>query len=645
MSQNQDRFWERLFQVNAEVSIFYQWEQLEATGCIQNFRIAAGLAEGFREGYFFADSDAYKWLEAASLLLARQKDSRLRELVEGLIDILEKAQEADGYLFTYNQIHFSGVRWKNLQAEHEFYCLGHLIEAGIAHHRATGDPRMLAVARRAADLLVRVFLHAAPIYTDGHAEIEIGLIRLSRVTGESSYRELARNILHARGRIKGYGFVVMREILSMFRRMKIVQKQRNNFYQSQPDHVLVTLPAHNQHITPKRTWFRLIHSILTGKFTQQHAPLVNQTIPIGHGVRFLYLQLAATMLQVDEREEGEVARLTGLWDHMTARRMYVTGGVGSLPLIEGFGRDYELDPQVAYAETCAALGTILWNRELNALTGKASYSDLLEWQLYNAALVGVSLEGTKYFYNNPLVCNNGHRRAKWYAFACCPSNLSRVLASLPEKAAREEGSRLIIDQYVPAVLSLGHNCSLTLTTSLPWEGEVDITFALPYPSKYEINLRIPAWADHFTVLLNDVEIGSGQVTPCDPAQESAVGLHFEDAFYWRQEMAVGDGDRLSLRLNLPIRFRRQDVRLPGCGGKAALTRGPLVYCLESIDNQVDLFDLRIDVDSLATRFDPDLLEGCQVITGKTKNGDLLTWVPYMLWGNRGESRMTMFFEY
>ena len=227
-------FWTKRFRVNAEVSIFHQWAQLEKTGCIDNFRIVAGMKEGFREGFFFADSDAYKWLEAASYLLAHDPEGKLGSLVDEFITILENAQELDGYLYTYNQAHFSGVRWKNLQIEHELYCIGHLIEAGIAHHQATSDERLLKVARQAANLLVDEFMQASPAFTDGHEEIEIALIRLSRHTGLSAYRELARHFLESRGRVRGFWFLMIRHSLSAAGRMNTVKALRVLYARAHP---------------------------------------------------------------------------------------------------------------------------------------------------------------------------------------------------------------------------------------------------------------------------------------------------------------------------------------------------------------------------------------------------------------------------
>jgi DUF1680 family protein len=643
-AETKNQFWSLLYKQNAEVSIFHQWEQLEETGCIRNFRITAGLSEGFREGYFFADSDAYKWLEAASLILAEKSDPELKRIVDDFIILLEKAQEDDGYLYTYNQIHFKGVRWKNLQVEHEFYCLGHLIEAGVSHFEATGETRLLIIARRVADLLVKNFLHASPVFTDGHEEIEIALLRLSRVTGDPGYAELARHFLDSRGRVKGFGFQVLQQTLSMLGRMRTVGVMRREYTRSHPGYTPVSLPAHNQHLTPPFTPLRFLFSLVSGKYAQQQAPIIQQEIPEGHAVRFAYLQTATAMVLQEEPDPGQIARLERTWERMTARRMYVTGGIGSLPLVEGFGRDYELNPEVAYAETCAALGSMLWNREMTRLTGKPRYADLLEWQFFNAARVGVSVDGKGYFYNNPLVCAHGHQRASWYDIPCCPSNLSRVMSSLHKMVLRKDRDGLTIDLYIPGKYDIGNEATLTIETSLPWEGEVKLDFYLPKNGILDLILRVPAWADQYAMMLNGAEIESDEGLTDDQSLESSVDLHFEDARYVKVRQTIRSGDQLVLRFSMPFRCRRQDPRLPGCGGKVALTHGPLVYCLESVDNTSGIFDLKVDPASLSTHFDPDLLGGTQLITGKSNEGANLTWIPYMYWGNRGGSRMNLFFS-
>ena len=292
---------------------------------------------------------------------------------------------------------FRGSRWQNLQIEHEFYCLGHLIEAGIAHHAATGRSDLLNIAIRAADLLVASFMEASPYYTDGHEEIEIALMRLSRHTKNSVYKELARRFLERRGRIPAYWFHFLTQTLRTAGRMKAVKKMRTVYESANPENKTHRMPASNRHRQHWSLPLRFAASALTGKYTHQHAPLIPQEEPVGHAVRFAYLNTAAAMLALDEKDVKLANHLADSWQHMVTRRMYVTGGIGSLPLLEGFGRDYELDPEIAYAETCAALGSIFWSREMSAITRDARYEDLVEWQLYNAASVGIGLDGRSTF--------------------------------------------------------------------------------------------------------------------------------------------------------------------------------------------------------------------------------------------------------
>lgn len=635
-------FWEFRLKMNSEQAIFYQWEQLEKTRCIDNFRIAAGLKEGFREGYFFADSDAYKWLDAASRILARHSTPKLTKIVDSFVELLGRAQCTDGYLYTYNQIHFGSSRWQNLQIEHELYCMGHLIEAGVSHYEATGKDTMLKVARRTAELLVKEFMDASPLYTDGHEEIEIALIRLSRCTGIYDYLKLAQHFLARRGKIRNFSGHFLAQLLRSAGRMNTVAALRKKFYREHPEISASSFPGHNQHEVPRFTMVRLVTSALSGEYSQQHKPLEQQDIPVGHAVRFTYLNTAAAMLARDEKDWSDLPRLMKVWEHMVSRRMFVTGGIGALPLIEGFGKDFELDPTFAYAETCAALGSMLWSNELSLLTGEPRYADLYEWQLYNAASVGIGLDGQSYLYNNPLVCRRGLERQGWYDIPCCPSNLSRCWASLQDQAVISRNGKTIINQYIPGEYQIGPGSKITLTTSLPWSGEIAIRFTLSGTKEMELVFRIPAWADDYKITLNQVERSMQAIGDIPPVMESAVGLHFEKARYVRFIGQIHDGDGLTLTLGMPICLRRHDERVKGCGGMSALTRGPLVYCLESIDNTDDIFSAKVDPDSLESRYEPDLLEGTVVITGNSPTGKVYTWIPYMLWGNRGRSQMTVF---
>ena len=636
-------FWAEKLRLNSETAIYYQWQQLEATRCIDNFRIAAGLKSGFREGFFFADSDAYKWLDAASRLLAHEASSKLTNLVDEFIAILEKAQQPDGYLYTYNQIHFPGKRWVDLQIEHEFYCLGHLIEAGISHFESTSSERLLAVAKKAADLLVSEFARSTPLFTDGHEEIEIALIKLWRTTGNLEYLALGKAFLERRGMIPSFPIKMASQVLDSSNRMKRVAKLRAAWKKEHPDEGDFKLPARNKHKIPFWAGPRFAWSALSGKYNQQHSPVEKQTKAEGHAVRFCYLKTAEAMLAQVPEQETRIQPLRQIWEQMVSRRMYVTGGIGSLPLSEGFGRDYELDPEVAYAETCAALGCMFWDHEMTRLTGEARFADLFEWQLYNAASVGIGRDGCSYFYNNPLVNNGEISRAGWYDIPCCPSNLSRLWASLGRYVCSYDHSEIRIQQYISSDIQVdcGQKTKLKMKSDLPWGNRVTLKLSMSKPAILNLVMRLPAWADGCVVKLNEQPVDV-QLSSSLPSIPSANGLDFNAARWMRLASRFSPNDEVSLEFSMPIRMIRQDQRVPRCGGKFAVTRGPIVYCLESIDNAVDIFKTGVEIDQMQVVFNASVLDGTWVIKGLSKSGDPLTFIPYMLWANRGPSKMTVF---
>jgi hypothetical protein len=635
-------FWGKRLEMNASEAIFYQWEQLEQSGCIDNFLILAGQKVGFREGYFFADSDAYKWLDAASRIHAANTDPKLKQLVDDLISLLESVQQPDGYLYTYNQIHFPGQKWVNLQIEHELYCLGHLIEAGVSHHAATGETRLLALVRRAADLLVRDFMDASPSFTDGHEEIELALIKLYRATGEKSYLELSRRLLERRGRIPFFPLHIFKEKSNYDKRVKIVNEQRAAYIEKHPGHANFKLPADNPSKNPPYAGLRQILDQLSGKYFQQHTPVRKMTVPVGHSVRFGYLETAAAMLVRETGDHELQQTLESAWERMVTRRMYVTGGLGALPFTEGFGRDYELDPEYAYAETCAALASMFWSREMALLTGRPRYDDLFEWQLYNAASVGIGMDGRSYFYNNPLTCRGGLSRAGWYLVPCCPPNLSRTWASLGEYLFHEDENGLHLGQYVTSAIQLDWG-TLNVDSGLPWSGEIRLTFDISQPHQTTLNLRIPSWTNLYSLVLNDSPLTPDSVTEAASLSETACGYSPLAARTLSISRTWSPGDVLTLTIDMPLRFHRQHKKVPGCGGMHALSRGPLVYCLESVDNPLNLFPVTVKRDSLKPEYDESLLGGIWKITGATPDGKPLTFIPYMLWGNRGPSQMNVFF--
>lgn len=642
-----DPFWSSRLNINAETAIFHQWNELEKSGCIDNFRIAAGEKEGFREGWFFADSDAFKWLDAAARIYASAPNPRLAAQMDDFIALVGRAQMPDGYIYTYNQIHFPGQRWVNLQIEHELYCHGHLIEAGVSHFDATGQPSALDLATRAADLLVRDFLGGPPEMTEGHQEVEIGLMRLYQATGRTPYLDLAQHFIEVRGRIRHFPLHIYRQNQNHEARKAIVRERRAAYAATHPEYAISKIPPENFAKKPRFAKQRWDLNALSGKYNQQHAPVREQTVPVGHAVRYGYFQAATAMLH---RLRGDASLLPALeksWQHMVTRRMYVTGGLGAVPSLEGFGNDYELDPETAYAETCAALASLFWNWEMALITADARYSDLFEWQLYNAAAVGMGAGGDTYLYNNPLCVHTGITRRAWYSVPCCPSNLSRTWAALGKYICSFDEKNLWIHQYVGSKTTLKTTPALEIAieSQLPFAGGVTIRLNPPETTEFALHVRIPAWVGlnqrDIAIHINGAPI-SLPMPPCPPLLPTAQGYDPRCSRFIPIKRTWRPGDVLTFSLPMSIRLHRAHPKVKELEGKVAVTRGPLVYCLESVDNPgIDIFTVVLDVDSLTHVFEPGLLGGITTIRGKTKEGQNLVFIPYHLWANRGASQMVV----
>ena len=650
--QIRDGFWGPRLQVNAERAIYHQWEQLEKTGCIENFRLMADVAEGFREGYFFADSDAFKWLDAAARVYGAYPSEKLKGLMDAFIDLIGRTQEAEGYIFTYNQLLFPGTRWINLQIEHELYCHGHLIEAGVSHFEATGERSLLEICIKAADLLVKVFGQVGPEGTPGHEEIELALLRLYRVTQNQDYLDLAAHFIEQRGRIPGFFFHILEQNKSVQARGESVAQRRAEYVAAHPEHAQnFQLPPDNTSLKPPWGKQRWVLNTGTGKYFQQHAPVRQQTVPVGHSVRFAYLETAIAMLYQHKRDETLLDALQKAWDRMVSRRMYITGGIGALPNIEGFGRDYELDPAYSYSETCAALGNILWNWEMTQITGEARYADLTEWQLYNAAAVGLGQDGTSYLYNNPLACEGGLTRAEWFKCPCCPSNISRVWADLGKYIYSLDGADLWVHQYVGnQVTSNGGlgNLGIGMQSGFPWNGKVKLTLTPQVPAEFTVHLRVPSWSSGLSLWMNGdpVEDEAWSVErPLTPNVQTASGYDPRESFYLPLTRTWHPGDVLEIDFEMAINVLATHPKVKSTLGQVAITYGPLVYCLESSDNpEVNIFAAQLDPASLYAEFAPDLFGGINLLRAQTTAGKPLTFIPYYLWANRGESKMTVYVD-
>jgi DUF1680 family protein len=631
-----DPHWSPRLELNRSHALLYQWGRYEDCGTIDNFRIAAGIKIGPRRGFFYTDSDLHKWADAASRAIGSGPDEAIEARLAEYIDLMGRCQDGDGYLFTYNQIHFPGTRWKNLQIEHELYCHGHFIEAGVSHFEATGRRDLLGLAAKAADLIVAEFLEAGPGRTSGHEEIELALIRLWRITHTEAYLAAARALLERRGRMGrlGFGLSFLGQALSQAARSRAVRRQTGS-----KNGLGFEFGGNLTRREPPFLMPRALASFLGGSYQQQDRPMRGQAEPRGHSVRWAYLAAAAAMLFREGRDASILSWLEKAWEGLVGRKMYVTGGIGALPVIEGFGRPFELDNRYSYSETCAAIGCVLWNREMSLATGRARYADLLEWQLENAASVGISLSGDRYFYRNPLAADGELERRPWYATACCPSNISRLWAELPGLVCSRSEGRLRIDQYIGCSASLSSQaglsaCVVRISSGLPWEGRVGIE--VECPSALTLELRVPGWASRAEAKVDGRAARSIERQP----GASFDARRFDAAGYLELGLAPGRTG-IELLFHLPVTALRADHRVRADRGRVVMTRGSLVYCAESVDNPgLDLEEAIVDPSSFGYAWDARLFgSGCGTLRGATADKRPVVLVPYYAWGNRGPASM------
>ncbi|MFX1515041.1 MAG: glycoside hydrolase family 127 protein [Promethearchaeota archaeon] len=638
-----DSFWNPRLDMNRDSAIYHQWNQLEKFRCIDNFRILINEKEGFREGWFFSDSDAYKWLDAACRIYSTSPSVKLKGMIDDFVGILQNSLE-NGYIFTFNQIHFPGKRWINLWIEHELYCLGHLIEALISHYEFSQNSEILESVVKIAELLVHQFLtvNTSSTVIPGHQEIEIALTKLFRITQKGQYLKLVAEFLERRGKSRLKWLTLLKQNFNHNNRLRRVEKLREAYSMEHPEEKSFHLPENVYTTFPSGFKRRVFLNYASGKYFQTHRPLKKQLIPEGHAVRFSYLMTAAAMYTY-QTNRSYLPTLQIVWDHMVHKKMFVTGGIGSIPGIEGFGRDYELDPEYAYCETCGALGSIFWNWEMTLLTGEAKYADLLEWQLYNAASVGISQDGKSYLYRNPLVSRGDVTRKEWFAIPCCPSNLSRTWASLGQYIYSYQGSSIWIHQYVGNETQINLEnlppVRLTLNSNFPWQGNVRINLDIQTPEFLTIYLRIPSWVDDYSLKINDEEEDNG-VSEINQLQ-TASGFSPFKSYYISLEREWNPGDRIILNFPMKPQIIHTHPKVKHKFGKSTITRGPLVYCIEKIDNpEIDIFNVKIISGSL--RVEPtELFDGIYLIKGQTDSGTDVVAIPYYCWANREPSEMTV----
>ena len=636
-----DIFWSERQSINVKKAISHQWKKLEEVGTIDNFRLIIREKKGFRKGYFYVDSDAYKWAEAAALILKTNEIEELEKHLQNFFFLIQKVQD-EGYIFTYNQFHFPDKKWINLQIEHELYSLGHLIEAIIAYYQLTNMKEFLEIGTKAADLLVRRFKEAKPIETPGHPEIEIALLRLYRITDNKEYLKLAEKFLEKRGRSSLYGLKLVKQFLSENKRSKEVKEQRENYFSEK-----VKMRSYMEEITRKKgpfgINFRYYLSALTGKYLQQHTPIRKMIRPVGHCVRWGYLVKAITMLYQETGDSSLLDMLKKSWEHMVKRRMFITGGIGSLPFLEGFGRDYELKNKYAYLETCAAISSIFWNWELLLSTGHAKYADLLEWQFYNAFLVGMSLNGESYSYSNSLEAQNEICRNSWYDTACCPSNISRTLAKLGKYIYSYNNEGIWIHQYIGSSTTIkleNTQVKIEMKSNIPWEGKCSIQIKSSENKSFSIFIRIPSWVNDPTIKLNDVEIENIK------KKKIQTSYNPEDSFYVKIIRNWQGKNQIEINFPLTIKTNISHPRVRSNLSKISLSRGPLVYCFENIDNPgLKIPYETIDLNASLKFKKSKIFGGVGIIETQNLNGERLVAIPYYLWGNRGKSSMQVWIKH
>ena len=624
-----DKFWSPRLDVNRTKTLDHVYKELEATGCIRNFDVAAKKAKGAFGGPWWADSDVYKWIEGASYVLGNHRDPELEREVDDLIAKIAAAQQPDGYLNTHVQIEEPDLRFKDLAFFHEDFSSGHLFEAAVAHYEATGKRTLLDVATKLADCFDATFGPGKRDGLSGHEGIELAWVRLYRATGERRYLNLAEFYLNERGK---------KPSLFEIEYNKLPADRTVLWREGRP--IKLRWPQDHQ--------FLLHPPAFDTSYAQDNLPVRQQRVAVGHAVRAMFLYSGMADVAYETGDQGLIEALNSLYDSVTLKRMYITGGIGPAARNEGFTDDYDLPNENAYQETCASAGMVLWNHRLFKLTGDGRYMDQLEQSLYNAVLAGVSLAGDSFCYATPLACDTTFQRQPWFEVPCCPTTAARFFPSIARYVYSQSEDGLWVNLYMGSqastTLANGQKVTLKQTTSYPWEGHVKLGVTAEHPQNFTLHLRVPGWASGSTITLNGKRI--------DPP--SAKG-------YAQITRKWAAGDVVELIIPLAIEKLEAHPNVLQSRGKIALRRGALIYCLEQPDNKSDLDRIALPLTAnLTAHFEPTLLGGVTVITGQGRTQDPGDWthqlyrpvhapggakpvvikaIPYCVWGNRGQEKM------
>jgi len=587
-----DAFWEPRLRAHKDVTIPVCIDQIEnQTGRIRNFQHAA-QGTGQHSGIFFDDSDVYKALEGMAYSLQNNPDTALEAKCDEWIDLFAAAQQPDGYLNTYFILAAPDSRWTNMDL-HEMYCAGHLIEAAVAYYKVTGKRKLLNVCERLVAHMMTIFGPGKRHWVPGHEEIELALVKLYDVTGNADYLSFADWLLSERGH--GYG----------------------------------------SYGSADRIW--------PAAYFQDDVPVRDMQKITGHAVRSMYLFCGMADVAAHTADQGYRQALDRVWDVVVHRNMYVTGGIGQTASNEGFTTDYSLPNREAYCETCASVGMVLWNWRMNLATGQAKYADVLERALYNGALAGVNLAGDRFFYVNPLESDGTHHRQPWYGCACCPSQICRFLPSIGNYIYALSDRALWVNLYIGNTSPFA-----TISTRYPWDGHIALTVGPETEGKKEIRLRIPEWNTQpdglYTATLPSSAEGAGSFTI---SASRPIKTRVEDGYLVvRPARGIwGDGDQLTLDLDMPVTLVAADARVKEDEGRRAVQCGPIVYAMEGIDNlnTYDTACLTAET-QFHTAYDPFLLGGTQLVLATTP-AVTYTLIPYYAWDNRQPTPMRVWIPF
>jgi uncharacterized protein len=621
-----DNFWAPRLEVNRTVTIPSSFEQCKITGRIKNFEMAAAREGKFCTVYPFDDTDIYKTIEGASYSLKVHPDPKLEAYIDTLITLIKRAQEPDGYLYTARTIDPKNTgkmvgpeRWVNeRQHSHELYNAGHLFEAATAHFLATGKKSLLNIAIDNANLIESIFgpnkRHVAP----GHQVIEMGLVKLYRVTGDEKYLALAKYFLDERGQVK---------------------------YDSTSKDV-----------------FR------NGMYWQDHKPVVQQTEAVGHAVRAVYMYAGMADIAALTGDQSYLKAIDKIWENAVGKKLYVTGGIGAAGDGERFGNDYELPNATAYCETCASIGNVYWNHRMFLLHGDSKYIDVLEKSLYNSLLSGIGMDGKSFFYTNTLQIKDHFRhndietkRSAWFSCSCCPTNVTRILPSVPGYTYAQRGDDVYVNLFISGSADLktakGTGLTIRQQSNYPWEGNIKITVEPARASRLKLFVRIPGWAQN-QALPGDLYHFDQSSSPGVQLllNGKAVAMQIEHGYaIVDREWKKGD----VVQLNLPMEPRKvyANELLTEDAGRVSLQRGPLMYCAEAVDNSGKASNIVLPANAqITSEFKPELLGGVVLLKAEAKvpaisadgssvstSTKTLTAVPYYSWAHRGEGEMTVWF--